>query len=176
MKEPILITKIKKIDDNRGFFYESYKQNILSDEYGITKQFVQDNHSISKLGAIRGMHYQWDKPMDKLVRVSKGKILDVIIDIRKDSNNFGKVYSYELSEENNHQLWVPAGFAHGFMSLTDNTHVQYKCTEMYNKEGESGINPIKYFIFTNMQIGSVLISDKDKNSETFEQYCLNPKF
>ena len=171
----LFVFEPKVFEDARGYFFESYNlETCLDAEVDI--KFVQDNQAKSVYGVIRGMHYQWDKPMDKLVRVSKGKILDIIVDIRKDSVTYGKHYCYDLSDENNNQLWVPAGFAHGFMSLTDDTHVQYKCTELYNKEGESGINPLKYFIFTNMQIGSVLISDKDKNSETFEQYCLNPKF
>lgn len=176
MNEPMLITDIKRFEDNRGFFYESYKENFLRDKYGIIKKFVQDNHSMSKYGVVRGMHYQWDKPMDKLVRVSKGKIIDKIVDIRKDSPNFGKLYEYELSEENMNQLWVPAGFAHGFISLSEETHVQYKCTELYNKNGECGINPLKYFIFDHKTVPIITISDKDKNSERFEEYCLNPKF
>lgn len=174
--EPFLIQTIKRYEDSRGVFYESYKENILAKEYGITKKFVQDNHSVSRLGVVRGMHYQWDKPMDKLVRVSKGRIIDKIMDIRKDSTNFGKVYEYELSDENMNQLWIPAGFAHGFISLSQETHVQYKCTELYNKDGEGCINPLKYFIFDHKEIPVITVSDKDKNSERFEQYCNNPKF
>ncbi len=174
MLEPILITTIKKFEDNRGFFYESYKENFLAEEYGITKKFVQDNHSVSKFGVIRGMHYQWDKPMDKLVRVSKGKIIDILVDIRIKSPNLGKVYFYELSEENNHQLWVPAGFAHGFTALSDEAHVQYKCTELYNKNGESGLNPIRFF--SQFISTDIIISDKDKESEDFSEYLKHPKF
>lgn len=173
MLEPILI-KINKFEDNRGYFYESYKDEVLSKEYGITKTFVQDNHSISKKNVIRGMHYQWDKPMDKLVRVSRGAIIDKIIDIRSGSPNYGKVYSYELSEYNNFQLWVPAGFAHGFLSLEENTHVQYKCTERYNKQGESGLNPLD--IDWNIKKDEVIISEKDLNSKTFLDYNNDIKF
>lgn len=176
MNEPILITGIKKFEDNRGIFYESFKENFLQKEYGITKKFVQDNHSISSIGVVRGMHYQWNSPMDKLIRVSSGKIIDKIIDIRIGSKTFGKIYEYELSDENMHQLWVPAGFAHGFISLADKTHVQYKCTELYNKDGESGINPLPYFIFSNKQLSVVTVSDKDKNLQTLEEYIKDPKF
>jgi len=174
MKEPILIKNIKKFEDERGFFYESYKENFLADEYGITKKFVQDNHSISKFGVIRGMHYQWDNPMDKLVRVSKGRIIDIIVDIRHNSKTFGQSYSYELSAQNNYQLWVPAGFAHGFISLSEESHVQYKCTELYNKDGESGISPVQYF--AEYKYDNMIISEKDKQAKTFEEYSNNPKF
>lgn len=180
MKDPILIQKINKFQDSRGFFYESYKENFLSEEYGITKKFVQDNHSVSKYGVIRGMHYQWDSPMDKLVRVSKGKIVDVIIDIRKNSPTFGEVSSYLLDEENNYQLWIPAGFAHGFVSLSQEAHVQYKCTEVYNKDAESGICPLdkktKSIFLKYISKNDIILSEKDKSSKSFSEYCLDAKF
>lgn len=180
MNQPILITNIKKFEDNRGIFYESYKENSLDKEYGITKKFVQDNHSISKYGVIRGMHYQWDKPMDKLVRVSKGIIIDIILDIRKNSKTFGEINTYILDEENNNQLWVPAGFAHAFISLSTESHVQYKCTELYNKDGESGITPfdkdIKPYFLKYISEEKIIISDKDRSAKTFYEYILDPKF
>ena len=180
MNNPILIKEIKKYEDERGFFYESYKENFLEKEYGITKKFVQDNHSISKYGVIRGMHYQWDNPMDKLVRVSKGMIIDIILDIRKNSKTFGQINTYLLDDQNNNQLWVPAGFAHGFVSLSTESHVQYKCTELYNKEGESGISPldkeIKQYFLKYIKEESIIISDKDQKAKTFYEYMLDPKF
>lgn len=177
MLEPILI-KINKYSDERGYFFESYKDEFLKREYGIDKLFVQDNHSVSKKNVIRGMHYQWDKPMDKLIRVSKGRIIDKIIDIRKNSENYGKVYSFELSEENNLQLWVPAGFAHGFLSLEDNTHVQYKCTERYNKDGESGLFPFDKDLNIKWEIDfrDAIISEKDLKSKSFLEYNKDVKF
>lgn len=180
MLEPILITEINKFEDSRGFFYESYKQNFLEKKYGITKKFVQDNHSVSRFGVIRGMHYQWNGPMDKLVRVSKGKIVDILLDIRKQSKTFGQIISFILDEQNNDQLWVPAGFAHSFISLSSESHVQYKCTEFYNKEGEAGISPldpkIKPYFLKYINESDVIISDKDKNAQTFAEYAKDPKF
>jgi dTDP-4-dehydrorhamnose 3,5-epimerase len=175
MLEPILI-KIKRFEDNRGIFYESYKDEILEKEYGITKKFVQDNHSISKINVIRGLHYQWNNQMDKVVRVSKGLIIDKIVDIRKDSPNYGKVYSYELSEYNSFQLWIPAGFAHGFISLEQDSHVQYKCTEHYNKDGESGINPLDISLNIDWGAKTPILSEKDLNSKSFIEYNNDPKF
>jgi len=177
MIEPILI-KTKKFFDNRGIFYESYKKSHLKDEYGLEVDFLQDNYSISHKNVIRGLHYQWDKPMSKLIKVSYGKILDVIVDIRKKSNNFGKVYYYELDEENNDQLFVPEGFAHGFICLSEIAHVQYKCSSEYNKNGESGINPFDKNLNIDWKIDTIkaIISDKDKNSKSLEQYLLDPKF
>lgn len=170
--QPFLIT-VKKHQDLRGDFYESYKKSSLLDY-----NFVQDNHAVSKKNVIRGLHYQWDDPMDKLVRCSYGKIMDVIVDIRKESQTFGKIYYFELSEENMNQLFVPAGFAHGYVALSDNTHVQYKCTVEYNKHGESGINPLDKTLNINwgIDLQNAIISDKDKQSKSFEEYLLNPKF
>lgn len=179
MDEPILIS-IKKFIDSRGTFYESYKENILAEEYGITKKFVQDNHSISKYGVVRGMHYQWDAPMDKLIRVSKGMIIDIILDIRVKSKTFGQINTYLLDDENNNQLWVPAGFAHAFISLSTESHVQYKCTELYNKHGESGISPldpeIKPYFLKYISEDKMIISDKDRDAKNIREYVKDPKF
>jgi dTDP-4-dehydrorhamnose 3,5-epimerase len=177
MIEPILLdTKI--FIDERGAFYESYKKDLFKELTGLDILFMQDNHSISKKNVVRGMHYQWAEPMHKLVRVSCGAITDVVIDIRKNSKNFSKVYYFNLSEDNKRQLFVPAGFAHGFISLADNTHVQYKCSEQYNKYGESGINPFDkdLNIDWNTDLKNIIISDKDKNSKSFKEYCLDVKF
>jgi len=177
MIEPILITS-KKFIDHRGAFYESYKEKIYKEKTGLEINFLQDNHSISKKNVIRGLHYQWDRPMHKLVRVSVGSIIDVIVDIRKESKKYGNVYYYQLNEENNNQLFIPAGFAHGFLCLTDTAHVQYKCSELYNCNGESGINPFDDELKIDWKIDkiSAIISDKDMNSKSFKQYSLEPKF
>lgn len=170
--EPFLIT-IKKYTDLRGDFYESYKASNLANF-----TFAQDNHSVSKKNVIRGMHYQWDRPMDKLVRCSYGKIMDVILDIRSQSPTYGKVYYYELSEENMNQLFVPAGFAHGFVALSDLAHVQYKCTAEYNKYGEAGITPLDADLKINwgIDLSQAILSEKDLSSISFSQYKLQPKF
>ena len=168
MREPILYTHIKKFSDNRGSFYESFKHSGWD--------YVQTNHSISHRGVIRGMHYQWDGPMDKLVRVSKGSILDVIVDIRKESPYYGKVYYYELDDQNLYQLLVPAGFAHGFQALEDDTHVQYMCSHFYNREGESGISPLDPELTISWPIKGYILSEKDDSAKSFAQYRLDPKF
>lgn len=170
--EPFLITT-KKYFDLRGSFCESYKLSNIPNLI-----FVQDNHAVSKKNVIRGMHYQWDNPMGKLVRCSLGKIIDVIVDIRIKSDSFGKIYYYELSEENMNQLYVPPGFAHGYIALNDVTHVQYKCTSEYNKNGEGGINPLdkELNIDWGIDLKQAIISEKDNNSLSFSQYILEPKF
>jgi dTDP-4-dehydrorhamnose 3,5-epimerase len=174
--EPILIDTKYFIDD-RGIFYESYKKSSMI-LHNICKDFVQDNHSTSKKNTIRGLHYQWDKPMDKLVRVSFGVIMDVVVDIRINSKNYGKVYYYELSEQNLKQLYIPSGFAHGFVALSDIAHVQYKCTNEYNSSGESGIDPLDkdLNINWNIDINRAIISNKDLNAISFKKYSLNAKF
>jgi dTDP-4-dehydrorhamnose 3,5-epimerase len=177
MLNPILLS-INSFEDSRGTFYESYKKNFFKKEFGLDVTFLQDNHSISHKNVIRGLHYQWDKPMHKLVRVALGSIIDVIVDIRRESKNFGQVSYYELTSRNKKQLFVPAGFAHGFVSLTEETHVLYKCSEEYNKNGESGINPLDKDLKIDWKIDIMhaIVSDKDTNSKSFQEYSLNPKF
>jgi dTDP-4-dehydrorhamnose 3,5-epimerase len=175
--EPFLI-KNNIFSDNRGIFYESYKKSNLKERYNLDIEFIQDNHSVSYKNVIRGLHYQWDSPMDKLVRVSYGSIMDVIVDIRKKSKNFGKVYYFDLNSENANQLFVPAGFAHGFVCLSELAHVQYKCSSEYNKNGESGISPFDKDLNIDWKIDimNAIVSDKDKSSKSFNEYMLEPKF
>jgi dTDP-4-dehydrorhamnose 3,5-epimerase len=126
--------------DNRGFFFESFRLNVFREETGFLEiNFVQENHSSSKKGVIRGLHFQ-NPPqgMGKLVRCIKGSVLDVVIDLRKDSPTFKKLYSVELSAKNGLQLFVPVGFGHGFISLEDN-EVVYKCDNYYHHPSDSGI-------------------------------------
>ncbi len=130
----------KRFGDDRGFFYESYNRDTLA-EAGFVRPFLQDNHSMSaRRGTVRGLHFQ-APPMaqDKLLRVVRGAILDVAIDIRRGSPTFGRSVSVELSDENGHQLLVPRGFAHGFMTLTDRAEVLYKVTAFYAPESEGGL-------------------------------------
>lgn len=173
---PVLITDIKKFRDERGIFYESYKKSQLA-AHEIDVQFVQDNQSDSYIGTVRGLHYQWDKPMGKLVRVSKGEILDVIVNIKAESSNFGEISYFFLSEENCHQLWIPPGFAHGFAAITDAT-VHYKCSTEYNKAGEGSINPLDPHLKINWNIdyNKMILSFKDKTSQCFNEYKSNPRF
>ncbi|WP_315816865.1 dTDP-4-dehydrorhamnose 3,5-epimerase [Paraflavitalea speifideaquila] len=125
-------------EDSRGYFYESYNEHTYLKQ-GISTRFVQDNQSSSSYGVIRGLHYQLAPyAQTKLVRVLKGLIIDVAVDIRKGSPTFGKVYALELSAENRKQLYIPAGFAHGFSVLSETAEVLYKCDAFYNKENEGG--------------------------------------
>jgi dTDP-4-dehydrorhamnose 3,5-epimerase len=175
--EPIIL-ETKKFFDERGYFSESYRKDTYLEKYNLNIEFVQDNFSVSKKNVIRGLHYQWDKPMHKLVRVTHGEILDVIVDIRIKSSNFGNIYSYSLSEQNGLQLLVPAGFAHGFVVKSEAAHVQYKCSEFYNGIGESGINPLDESLKVDwtIPVQQMIISAKDKLSKSFKEYSLQPKF
>jgi dTDP-4-dehydrorhamnose 3,5-epimerase len=177
MDEVTLIGNKKTFKDFRGKFSETYSKQIYSD-YGITKNFIVDCYSINNRNVIRGMHYQWDKPLDKLITVLYGAILDVVVDIRSESKNFGKAYRYELSDNNGHQLWVPAGFAHGFLSLEDKTHVSYKFTELYNQDGEGGIDAFDKTLDIpwGVDLEDVIRSEKDASNYTFLEYKNNPKF
>ena len=124
--------------DQRGFFVESYRANVWS-EHGVDAEFVQDNHSRSRRGTLRGMHFQTDPGQAKLVRAARGQILDVVVDIRRGSPTFGEWEGYELSDEDFRQVFVPVGFAHGFCVLSDVADVAYKCSSYYDAATESGI-------------------------------------
>jgi dTDP-4-dehydrorhamnose 3,5-epimerase len=176
--EPILIKNINKFEDKRGLFYESFRTSAFKDTYEIEQAFVQDNHSVSCKNTIRGMHYQWDEPMGKLVRTATGAITDVVVDIRKDSITFGNVYYYELNDKNLHQLYIPPGFAHGFICRSETAIVLYKCTAEYNKQGESGINPFDKTLNIDwgIEYDEAIISEKDLHSQSIEQYLQEPKF
>ncbi len=134
-----LIFEPKVFGDSRGSFFESYSKNLFS-EAGVDCNFVQDNQSYSKYGTVRGLHFQTgDHVQAKLVRVLKGKVLDVIVDIRSHSKTYGQTFSIELSDENQKQLYVPHGFAHGFSVLSDDAVFFYKCDDFYHKASEGGI-------------------------------------
>ncbi len=134
----VVLIKPKVFEDARGFFMEAYKASVFA-QAGINYAFVQDNHSKSKKGVLRGLHYQLEpKAQGKLVRCIKGKIWDVAVDIRRGSPTFGKWVAVELSEENKYMLWIPPGFAHGFLALED-CEIIYKCTEEYAPELDRGI-------------------------------------
>ena len=125
--------------DSRGFFFESYSKKEF-EKVGIKDEFVQDNISSSSYGVVRGLHFQKGEfAQSKLIRVLKGKVLDVVVDLRKNSPTFGQYVSEELSEENNHQLYVPRGFAHGFSVLSEQDVFTYKCDNFYNNESEGGV-------------------------------------
>ena len=135
----VLIIEPRVFGDTRGFFYESFNQKAFNQATGTNHQFVQDNHSRSSKGVLRGLHYQVDHPQGKLVRVARGAVFDVAVDIRKSSPTFGKWVGVELSEENHRQLWVPPGFAHGFVVLSETADFLYKTTDYYAPAHERSI-------------------------------------
>jgi dTDP-4-dehydrorhamnose 3,5-epimerase len=134
---PILVQPVVH-GDHRGFFHETYRRNVY-EELGITDEFVQDNHSRSGKGIVRGMHFQIGAGMAKLVRCSSGAILDVVVDLRKGSPTYGQWEGFELDDENLHQLYVPVGFAHGFCVTSEIADVMYKCSGYYDESIERGI-------------------------------------
>jgi dTDP-4-dehydrorhamnose 3,5-epimerase len=134
----VVVIEPRVFADERGFFIETWNAARFRDA-GLPQHFVQDNHSRSKQGVLRGLHYQEPNPQGKLVRCTRGAIYDVAVDIRRGSPSFGKWYGAELSEENKRMLWVPPGFAHGFCSLTDDCDVLYKCTSLYDAANDRSI-------------------------------------
>ena len=132
----VLVIEPKVFGDARGFFYESFNQKAFNQATGLNLNFVQDNHSRSAKGVLRGLHYQIEQPQGKLVRVVRGAVFDVAVDIRKGSATFGKWVGIELSEDNRKQLWIPAGFAHGFLVTSDSAEFLYKTTDYYAPEHE----------------------------------------
>ncbi|HCF30329.1 MAG TPA: dTDP-4-dehydrorhamnose 3,5-epimerase [Cyanobacteria bacterium UBA11049] len=132
----VLIIEPQVFQDDRGFFFESYNHKAFSEKTGITANFVQDNHSFSKHNVLRGLHYQISQPQGKLVRAIAGTILDVAVDIRKTSPSFGEWVSCILSADNKRQLWIPVGFAHGFVVLSETAEVLYKTTDFYAPQHE----------------------------------------
>lgn len=148
--------------DERGYFFESYQQKRFEEE-GLPTNYVQDNQSSSSKGTLRGLHFQ-NPPFEqgKLVRVIKGAVLDVVVDIRKKSPTFGKYESFELNENNKHILWIPPGFAHGFYTFEDDTIFVYKCTGQYHKASENGIIWNDPDLKIDWGEGHKIISEKDK--------------
>lgn len=135
----LLIIEPKVFGDARGFFFESYNEKVWREATGLTTRFVQDNHSRSVKGVLRGLHYQMKQPQGKLVRVVIGEVFDVAVDIRRSSDTFGRWVGVRLSAENKRQLWVPEGFAHGFLVLSEVAEFLYKATDFYAPEHERGI-------------------------------------
>jgi dTDP-4-dehydrorhamnose 3,5-epimerase len=131
----VFVLEPRVFADERGFFFESYNRGIMEDA-GITDVFVQDNHSCSLRNVLRGLHYQIKHPQGKLVRAAEGEILDVAVDMRRSSADFGRWEAVRLSGENKRMLWIPAGFAHGFRVLSEKAHVLYKATDFYSPENE----------------------------------------
>ena len=132
----VLIIEPRVFGDERGFFFESFNQKAFRQATGVDVNFVQDNHSRSARGVLRGLHYQIEQPQGKLVRVVRGAVFDVAVDLRKSSPTFGQWFGLELTEENKRQLWIPAGFAHGFMTLSESADFLYKTSDYYAPQFE----------------------------------------
>ncbi|MGA1250435.1 MAG: dTDP-4-dehydrorhamnose 3,5-epimerase [Candidatus Kapaibacteriota bacterium] len=176
--DSILLIEADIYEDDRGIFLESYHKDAFA-ALGIHEDFVQENHSISALGVIRGLHFQWEKPMGKLLRVTSGRAHVVEVDIRKNSSNLGKHIHVELNAENPHMLWVPPGFANGFMSMEHGTEMIYKCSAMYNPKAESGIlwnDPALAIEWPVHEIDTEpIISDKDMKAQTLIEWLSKPE-
>jgi len=161
----VLIFEPTVFGDHRGFFFESFSQKFFDEAVGTSVSFVQDNHSKSSRGVLRGLHYQLNpNAQGKLVRCVEGEVFDVAVDIRKGSATFGQWVGVELSAENKRQLWIPAGFAHGFVTLTETAEFVYKTTNYYAKESERSIVWNDPDIAIDWKISDVLLSDKDQHA------------
>lgn len=176
MMTGLVVIEPKIYSDERGFFYEFFnKQQLL--KYGINEEFVQGNHSKSSFGVLRGLHFQKQQAQGKLIRVLKGEILDVVVDLRKGSETFGKYFKIVLSENNRKMLFVAKGFAHGFLTLQDDTEIEYLCTDFYAPAFDSGVlwndkdlnidwELEKY----GLKVKDLIISEKDKNQSTLKEF------
>ncbi len=155
--------------DERGYFMESYHKKEF-EENGLKVDFVQDNQSKSTKGVLRGLHFQYTQPQGKLVRVIKGEVFDVAVDLRKNSSTYGKYESVILSEDNKKQFYIPPGFAHGFLVLSDEAEFTYKCTDFYNGSDEGGIiwNDLDININWPLDDKELILSDKDQKWKTLK--------
>lgn len=157
--------------DERGLFLESYNKNLFKEVTGMDVDFVQDNQSQSTHGVLRGLHYQMgEQAQSKLVRVVFGKVLDIVVDVRKNSNTFGRSFSIILDDQDHHQLFVPKGFAHGFVTLSKKSIFSYKCDNFYDKVSEGGIiyNDATLSLDWHLPEEDFIISEKDKQLPTFK--------
>ena len=167
--EGVIVVKPEVFEDQRGFFLEAYRQDQFQ-ELGLPGNFVQLNHSGSVKNVVRGLHFQWDPPMGKLMRVTRGTAFLVAVDIRKGSPSLGQWFGVECSAENRWQLWAPASFARGFCVLSDYAEIQYMCTGIYNNAAESGV------LWNDPQIGvewpvtDPILSEKDTIAQTLDEW------
>lgn len=171
----VVVLTPQVLADSRGFFMETFRADHFR-SMGLPTEFVQDNHSGSSKDVLRGLHFQWNPPMGKLMRVTRGAAFLVAVDIRKGSPTLGKWVGLEATAENKKQVWAPYGFARGFCSLTQDCEVQYKCTGIYNVQGEAGIH------FADPDIGicwpidtaAAITSEKDRNAPTLAEWLASP--
>ena len=168
--EGCFVLEPKIFGDGRGSFFESFNQKVFEEKIGLKVQFLQDNQSISQKGVVRGLHLQKGEfAQAKLVRVIQGEVLDVVVDVRKNSKTFGQSFSCILSGENNKQLFIPKGFLHGFSVLEDNTIFAYKCDNYYSKESEDGVlfNDPELNIDWILKEEEIVLSEKDNELKMF---------
>lgn len=168
--EGLVIIEPKIFKDDRGYFFESYNEKVFS-ENGINTKFVQDNQSSSQKDVLRGLHFQ-NPPyaQEKLVSVIKGSVLDVVVDIRRNSPTYGEYLAIVLSEENKKMFYIPEGFAHGFLTLEENTIFTYKCSNFYNKNSEDAILWNDEDINIDWRVANPILSEKDKDAQKFSQF------
>lgn len=169
--EGLVVIDTRKFSDERGYFFESFHQEKFEEFTGHSIKFFQENESLSKKNVIRGLHFQ--KPpfaQGKLVRVPFGRVIDIAVDIRKKSSTYGSVFKIELSQNNGKQLWIPEGFAHGFVSLEENSLLSYKCTNYYNKEAEDALQWNDQHLSIDWEIKNPIVSEKDSNAHSFTTF------
>lgn len=166
----VIIFEPKVFDDERGFFYESFNEEVFKQATGLNIDFVQDNHSKSAKNVLRGLHYQTEHTQGKLVRVTQGEVFDVAVDLRQSSSTFGQWVGEKLSAENKHMIWVPAGFAHGFVVLSETVEFLYKTTDFYSPEHEISIQWNDADIGIDWPLdGEPSLSVKDKDGLAFSE-------
>ena len=171
--DDVVVVVPEIFQDGRGFFSETFRADQFK-ALGLPTEFVQDNHSRSSKGVVRGLHFQWEPPMGKLMRVTAGAAFLVAVDIRQASPTLGKWVGIEASAENRRCVWAPAGFARGFCALSDNTEIQYKCTGIYNNKGEAAVRWNDPDIGIKWPLSDVLVSEKDRNAQTLSQWLASP--
>jgi dTDP-4-dehydrorhamnose 3,5-epimerase len=170
----IIVIASEVFQDERGFFTEVYRKDQFS-ELGLSMEFVQDNHSRSSKDVLRGLHFQWNPPMGKVMRVTLGSAYLVAVDIRKGSPTLGKWFGMEVSAENKKQIWAPAGFARGFCVLSDYAEIQYKCSGIYNSNAESGILWNDPALRIEWPCKNPIVSKKDEKAQTLEEWLKRPE-
>lgn len=172
--EDVVVIVPEVFQDSRGFFMETFREDQFK-ALGLPTHFVQDNHSRSAKGVVRGLHFQWEPPMGKLMRVTLGSAFLVAVDIRKGSPTLGRWAGVEASAENRREVWAPAGFARGFCVLSDFAEIQYKCTGIYNNKNESGIRWNDPEIAIQWPTQDASLSEKDKKAQTLAEWLARPE-
>ena len=174
LSEGVIVLEPEVFEDKRGFFLEAFRADQFA-ELGLPTEFVQDNHSGSVRGVTRGLHFQYDQPMAKLMRVTRGTCFLVAVDIRKGSPTLGKWFGIEASAENRIQVFAPAGFARGFCVLSDYGEVQYKCTAIYNPKGEAGVTWNDRDIGVEWPVENPIVSERDSKAQMLKQWLETPE-